>query len=332
MSPPSGVERQESRGYVTDVLTDLIRNPQEPGYAAAARRRAEQPPPPAWRSALNRTIRLVVLVVIGFLLAVAYQHAVAAEPAESQARAKLLADVKSRRARTDELQQRAERLRDEVARQRDEALAGTAGEARRLRDLEAGIGLAKVTGDGVVVRIGDAPAPVDPVTGKASGSNPGQVLDRDLQDVANALWRAGAEAIAVNGQRLSATTTIRAAGAAILVDFRPVTSPYEVAAIGPGDLDRRFNDSPTARRFRRFADTYRMQFSVRQREKLTLPAAPDPKLRFAHPPPPDPTESPSGGPSGRAPAPPTTPPTSAPPGGRPGAGTPTSPQAGGGTG
>jgi len=80
-------------------------------------------------------------------------------------------------------------------------------------------------------------------TGKRAATNPGQVLDRDLQDVVNELWHDGVEAIAINGQRLATTSTIRAAGGAILVDFRPITSPYQVAAIGPDDLDKRFGDS-----------------------------------------------------------------------------------------
>ena len=39
-----------------------------------------------------------------------------------------------------------------------------------------------------------------------------RVLDVDLQGVVNGLWASGAEAIAVNGQRLTGLTTIRAAG------------------------------------------------------------------------------------------------------------------------
>ena len=58
------------------------------------------------------------------------------------------------------------------------------------------------------------------------------MLDRDLQTVVNGLWAAGAEAVAVNGQRLTALSAIRSAGDAILVDYRPLTRPYVVTAIG----------------------------------------------------------------------------------------------------
>ncbi len=276
-------KRAGARDSATDFLTVLFREPLDPGYARAARRQADAVPRPRWRVRSARGIRLLVLVLIGFLLMTAYQHAVAATPGTTKAHERLVSDVKARRAQTDELQQQADRLREDVVRARDEALADS-DEARRLHDLAAAIGLAGVHGDGIVVRLADGPAQPDPVTGQAAASNPGRVLDRDLQDIANALWHGGAEAIAINGQRLTATSTIRAAGAVILVDFAPVTGPYQVSAIGPDDLDKTFGDSATARRFRSYVDVYRMQFSVRKQEGMTLPAAAEPQLRYARPP------------------------------------------------
>jgi uncharacterized protein YlxW (UPF0749 family) len=300
--PPRLERRRAPSTYAPDFLMQLLRNPLEPGYAEAAQRRRTGPPAPAWRGRAARALRLLVLALTGFLLAVAYRHAVAATPQASSARAGLVADVQARRGETDELQRQADRLREQVAAERDAALGGSGGEADRLRTLEAGTGLARVHGDGVVVRLADAPPPIDPVTGKPSATNPGVVLDRDLQDVVNELWRDGAEAIAINGQRLTATSPIRAAGGAILVDFRPVTGPYQVAAIGPDSITRRFTDSATARRFRRYVDTYRMGFTVRAQEAMTLPAAGEPQLRYARAPggspsatPGPPTPSTSGG-------------------------------------
>jgi uncharacterized protein YlxW (UPF0749 family) len=281
--PSPSAERPRARP--ADFLTELFRNPLDPGYAQAARKRARVGPPPSrLRRRSASGARMVALVVIGFLLAVAYHSEATAQPEASRARAGLVADVRARRASTDDLQKRADELREQVSRERDAALSDS-GESGRLRNLEADTGVGKVRGDGIVVQLVDAPPPVDPVTGKRSTTNPGRVLDRDLQDISNELWRLGAEAIAINGERLTATTTIRAAGDAILVDFRPVTPPYEVAAIGPGDLRDVFDSSVTARRFRSYVDAYRMQFSVKQRDGMTLPAASEPQLRYAKPPP-----------------------------------------------
>jgi uncharacterized protein YlxW (UPF0749 family) len=113
------------------------------------------------------------------------------------------------------------------------------------------------------------------------------------------LWQCGAEAIAINGQRLTAVSTIRAAGEAILVDFRPITRPYVLTAIGPDDIDKRLADSATGKQFRRFVENYRMQFEIKARRGLTLPAGADPGLRYATPPA---SAQPSGGASG-APSP-----------------------------
>jgi uncharacterized protein YlxW (UPF0749 family) len=287
------------REYGPDFLLDLFRQPLEPGYAEAARRRATHPPAPGGRRSLAPAARLALVALIGFLLTVAYQYAVAGQPDRSAAQSSLVADVKARRTQTDTLQRQAEQLREDVTRLRDAALAGDGAEAKRLRDLEAATGLAGVRGDGLIVRLADAPPKIDPVTGKQTADNLGIVRDRDLQDIANELWRDGAEAIAVNGERLTSTSTIRAAGGAILVDFRVVTGPYEVAAIGPDDLEGRFTKSVTARRFRGYVDAYHMQFSFKKQGKMTLPAAAESQLRFARPP----VASPSAGVASGGPGP-----------------------------
>ncbi|MFI2665907.1 DUF881 domain-containing protein [Micromonospora carbonacea] len=281
-----------SRVYAPDFLTELFRNPLDPGYADAAARRRDTPPS-GWRGRSARSVSVVVLVALGFLFAVAYRQTMAEEPGRSKARADLVAQIKEREAETDEMAARADRLREEVGRQRDAALSGS--QASRLRRLEAGTGLGRVRGDGVVVRLADAPPKGDgSVTGSEGG--PPRVLYTDLQKVANDLWAAGAEAVAINGQRLTATSTIRSAGAAILVDFRPVTGPYEVSAIGPGSLRDRFDDSRAAFLMRELVNSVGLSFQVREVEDLTLPAAPEPRLRYAEPSvSPSPSASGSGG-------------------------------------
>jgi uncharacterized protein YlxW (UPF0749 family) len=128
------------------------------------------------------------------------------------------------------------------------------------------------------------------------------VKDTDLQQAANALWAGGAEAIAINGMRLTATSTIRQAGEAILVDFRPVTSPYEVVALGPDELADGFRDGYAGKFFGELARRYGMSFETDEVDGVTLDAATELKLRVAKPsPPPAPSGSPALSPSGRSP-------------------------------
>ncbi len=129
--------------------------------------------------------------------------------------------------------------------------------------------------------VGDAPNVSEDGLTPSGKPDLGKIFDRDLQSLTNALWASGAEAVAINGQRLSATSTIRKAGGAILVDFRPVTSPYEITAIGPDDMRERFEDTGAARLMDRLVDVEGIRFDVRDRDDLTLPAATEPSLDYA---------------------------------------------------
>ncbi len=276
-------EQTGQRRFAPNFLMELFSNPLDPGYADAAARRARYGPRPPWRRRGAFGLRVVALMAVGFLLAVAYREAVAAAPDRTSAHAGLVDEVKAAQARTDGMQRQSDQLRREVTTQQQAALGGSAEQLRQVREQEAGAGLAPVNGSGVVVTMADAPAVIDPTTGKPATTEVNRVLDVDVQAVVNGLWASGAEAIAVNGQRLTSTSTIRTAGNAILVDFRPVTSPYEISAIGSGDLEKTFNQSGSAKTMRDLAGQYGLSMSTRTEGALQLPAAPNPSLRFAQP-------------------------------------------------
>jgi uncharacterized protein YlxW (UPF0749 family) len=292
----------ERREFSPDFLTELFHNPLDPGYADAAARRAGGRPKP--RSRLMSGVAALTLVALGFLLAVAYQQTVADQPAAGNARKTLVNQVQNRRAETARLQQDADRLRVEVAALRAKQLGGAA--VAELTQLEATAGLAPVRGSGAKITIKDGPTSVDPLTGEHDTQ--ALVKDSDLQLACNALWSEGAEAIAVNGQRLTATSTIRQAGEAILVDFRPVTTPYEVVAIGPDSLADDFRDGYAGRFFKELASRYGMAFDAAPVKNVTLDAASDLTVRVARPstPPPAPSGGSSPG-SARSAAPKSTP-------------------------
>jgi uncharacterized protein YlxW (UPF0749 family) len=273
-----------ARTFAPDFLTDLFRNPLDAGYSDAAKRKAAKGADDPARRRFGFSLRMLALVATGLLLAVAYQQTIAAEPESSKVRSGLVSDVQQRQQETEALQKRADLLKAQVTTLRDSVLVGA--DAQALRNLEARVGVGAVTGDGATITLSDGPVPVDPVTGKPD-TNPdhylGRVLDTDLQVIANELWRDGAEAVAINGQRLTSTSTIRTAGSAILVDFAPLTQPYRISAIGPSSLTGRFNASATASEYGRLHDTYGMRFSVAAHSDLNLPAATDVQLRYATP-------------------------------------------------
>ena len=277
------------RTFAPDFLSELFRNPLDPGYADAAARRAREGERTGPLKVVTSGVSALTLTAVGFLLVIAYQQTVADEPARTTARDTLVEQVRKRRDETARLQERADRLGDEVAQLRERELSGAA--VARLRDLEAATGLARVRGSGAKITLGDGPTPINPVTQERNTL--ARVKDTDLQLATNALWALGAEAIAINGQRLTATSTIRQAGEAILVDFRPVTTPYEVVAIGPDDLAKNFRDGYAGRFFDQLSGRYGMSFKASGVDDVTLDAATELKLRVAEPstPPPAPSGS-----------------------------------------
>jgi uncharacterized protein YlxW (UPF0749 family) len=302
MTTPDGRPRDgnERRTFTPDFLTELFRNPLEPGYADAAARRARGEGPAGTTKKVISGFSALTMVVLGFLLVVAYQQTVADEPSRSRAHDTLVDQVQDRRAETGELQERADQLRGEVAALRERELGGAA--VARLKDLEAATGLAPVRGGGAKVVLRDGPTPIDPLTGERNTE--ARIKDIDLQLASNALWADGAEAIAINGQRLTATSTIRQAGEAILVDFRPVSSPFEVVAIGPEELAGDFRDGYAGQFFKALVSRFGMSIDTSEVKNVTLDAATELKLRVAQPlePPPAPSgPSPSAGSSSGGP-------------------------------
>jgi uncharacterized protein YlxW (UPF0749 family) len=287
--PPDPDGGPGKRTYAPDFLTELFRNPLDPGYADAAARKARDGEATGVRRLTRGSAAVLTLIALGFLLVVAYQQTVADAPAATQARTALIDQVQKRRGETEALQKQADQLGSDVSALREKELGGAA--VAQLKDLESATGLAPVRGNGAKVTLGDGPTPVNPLTGERN--TVGQVKDTDLQLATNALWSLGAEAIAINGQRLTATSTIRQAGEAILVDFRPVSTPYEVVAIGPDNLSQNFRDGYAGKFFKELVSKYGMSFDASNVRDVTLDAATELKLRVAEPstPPPSPSGS-----------------------------------------
>ncbi len=131
-------------------------------------------------------------------------------------------------------------------------------------------------GPGIQVLVDDAPdAP----------SFRQQVQAPDLQKLVNALWLVGAEAVAVNGQRVTSLTSIRDAAGAITVNFVSLRRPYTVSAIGdPTTMAGRLLDTAGGQTWVTLQSTFGLAFDVRTTDDLVLPAARRLDLRVARQP------------------------------------------------
>ncbi|SSC25869.1 Protein of unknown function DUF881, partial [Klenkia terrae] len=282
-------QASRTRSLGASLLDQVLAETLDPAYAQAAAARAAGTAPPRRVRRGWQVLVAVVMVLAGFLAALTYDEASAAAPEREERRAALIADIDRESAVTDDLVATLAQLQTDVGTARDQALsASTVGQRAlgRLAEAEAGAAAEPVTGPGLTVTLGNAlpSADDDPVATGAADDQIAQVLDRDLQLLVNALWAAGAEAISVDGQRLGPTTTIRQAGGAILVDLRPVTSPYVVEAIGdPVGLNNGFLTSPEVRNLGQLAVTYDWQFDLVRSDGLELTGAGSVELRSARP-------------------------------------------------
>ncbi|MHB0929439.1 MAG: DUF881 domain-containing protein [Candidatus Nanopelagicales bacterium] len=101
----------------------------------------------------------------------------------------------------------------------------------------------------------------------------GRIIDRDVQHAVNGLWAAGAEAISINDVRLTTRTSIRNAGNAILVDYKPVSVPLSIRAIGPStSMLEKLRRSSEWSELTQLQDRYRIRWSVSSNGDLRMPA------------------------------------------------------------
>jgi uncharacterized protein YlxW (UPF0749 family) len=298
MTEPATDPPTRRRDGSMTLITEVMTRPLDPGYATAAQRRqvlalaradAGEPPQPARGVRGRSPLALVVLAVVGLLMATAFLQARQARPASVVGREQLVAEITRRDAAATALQQSNARLAAtvEAIRARTLTAQSQGGLAAQVAQLGLVTGAVEVTGPGIVVTMDDAAAAV-----AGSGSNPradqqngnGRVLDADVQLVVNGLWGAGAEAIAINGQRLTSLSAIRSAGQAILVDYRPLAPPYLISAIGdPATLPARFGNGAGARDLQYLKDNFGVRYDVTGAKSLMLPASSSLSTRRAAP-------------------------------------------------
>jgi uncharacterized protein YlxW (UPF0749 family) len=268
------------------LLVDMMTNTLDPGYAEAAARRARTGAPDVPPRALRRAAAAAAAVLAGLILVTASSETRRSAPSVARARADLVGQVQQRTSEVTALQGQILALSAKVAQLRQAGLAGSSSGrslVAQLADLQIAAGAVPVTGPAVRVTLTDAKLPAGP-TDPTQQDQGGQVLDSDLQHVVNALWASGAEAVAVNGQRVTSLTSIRAAGDAIVVDFRPVDPPYVVTAVGnPDTLEQSFVSSSAAAALRTYSQAYGLGFVVKGLSGATLPAAAAPALYAAQP-------------------------------------------------
>ena len=263
------------------LINELLHRPIDPGYAAVAERRrlAGDTEP----ETSNSMLLLVTVLVIGLLFGISATTLTARQTERSSERAELAAQIESRRERVEVNSARVSELQAEVAAAQEQIVRDSAGlvAAGVTNALTISVGALGVQGPGLSVTIDDAPLPVgaDPTV-----LHEGKVRSSDLQIVVNALWASGAEAIDVGGQRLTSRSAIRFAGEAILVNYRPLTRPYVVRAIGDRDrLTRDFAGGDGGAYLKALSDNLGIKVDVATEGDITMASASALRIENARP-------------------------------------------------
>lgn len=263
----------------TPLLTLITQRSLDEDYAAAAQRRerAAADPTPA-RPSRPGTPKVVTAVAVGVFALMATVVAVQTQrdaEVDELSRTALVAQVQDRseRVRTLQAQERELSLENQRLMSADTALAeevaDTDGRADRVAMATGNVAL---RGEGVRLT-------VDSST-QASGTT--ELRDEDLATLVDALWHAGAEAVAINGERLTALTGIRNTGRSIHVGGRPVNPPYVVEAIGDrSTLQANLLNSAQGQRWFVLVNELGFAYTPQNVSDLRIPAARLTELRHA---------------------------------------------------
>jgi uncharacterized protein YlxW (UPF0749 family) len=261
--------------HVTMPLLEVItRSSLDQDYRHVADARAAAGTTPARPSQPRRRAAFVV-ALFGLLIVTAAVQTSRDAGTTQRTREELISKIDERRTAQRAQQRQISDLRKENS-GLEAALADVTRNERnaaaRTQALGVVAGFVPVQGPGVRIRLDDS----------VDGASDGVVRDEDLATLVNGLWSAGAEAISVNGHRMSLLSGIRNVSTAIHIRTQPLTPPYLVLAIGdPNTLQARFAETPSGLQFLNLMRSFNFEFEMDNAGSLTLSAGNRPELRSA---------------------------------------------------
>jgi uncharacterized protein YlxW (UPF0749 family) len=223
----------------------------------------------------------VACVLLGFLVAVVVRSRPASPESRLPESYRLAGLIERQQRNTERLKAEVEDLRRRVDSLAEAAVSRQEGSAEmraRLDEASLLAGLVPVRGAGLRVSLDDSNFD------EASSGNVNDLVvhSQDVQAVVNAVWRAGAEAVSINGQRLVSTSAVLCVGNTLLLNGTVHSPPYVVSAVGA--TKDRFDTDPLVRRLKRDAEEYGIRLSTARVDDLTVPGfAGSTALKFARP-------------------------------------------------
>jgi len=137
----------------------------------------------------------------------------------------------------------------------------------RIDELKKVAGLNERTGDGVLITLDDARS-----ASAAKDVEKSICHNTDLTDIVNQAWRGGAEAIAINDERIVGSSSIYCVGSTIMVNGTLMSPPFSVVVIGPpNDLLATYDDPSQLRDIKQRRDVYGLGFRVSRASAVHVP-------------------------------------------------------------
>jgi uncharacterized protein YlxW (UPF0749 family) len=219
-----------------------------------------------------------VAAFVGFLIMTAHLNPLPGSVSvRAPERERLASLIRVEQGRSTELRLTADDLRRQVAGFQKVRDRGNPGPSAALTEVRRGMGLVAAEGPGLIVTLDDSSDRKSP----SGNLNDLVIHSQDVQAVANGLWAAGAEALAVNGQRVVPTSAVLCVGNTLLINGTVHSPPFRFTAIG-ADLHEAFVGDPLVARFAEDADRFKLGFKVEAKGNVTVPAyTGTTKVRFA---------------------------------------------------
>lgn len=207
----------------------------------------------------------LVSLVIGVILSMQFNMNSIIQHNESIRRTQVLADqVAQLKKEHDAVQPQIIKMREQL-----ESLSAGPLAPQIIAEMELATifsGITELSGSGVEVTLKDS------TVSPKHNDNPNLYIihDEDILKVVNELKAAGAEAIAINGQRLVATSEIVCSGPVIRINKKPLVPPFVITALGsPETLEGALKMRGGVAEFLQF---FGIQISVERLEHITIPA------------------------------------------------------------
>jgi len=219
-----------------------------------------------------------VAALVGFLVMTAHLNPLPGlVSVRAPERERLASLIRVEQSRSSDLRFTADELRRQVADIQKAREKSSAGPSAALSTMRERMGLVGAEGPGLIVTLDDSTERESP----SGNLNDLVIHSQDVQAVANGLWAAGAEALAVNGQRVVPTSAILCVGNTLLINGTVHSPPFRFTALG-ADLRDAFTGDPLVKRLAGDADRFDLGFKVEERDRVGVPAyTGTSKVRFA---------------------------------------------------